>query len=106
VRCFAHVGDVVAAVLQLMDTDAALGRVFNIGSDEPVTIAELAQRVIAACQSSSTLNYQSYADAYDRDFEDVRRRVPDLARLRATIAYRPRHDLASIVEELVRQRGA
>lgn len=100
VRCFAHVSDVIAAVLTLMSTDAALGRVFNIGSDEPVSILELAQRVIALTGSSSTIAFQSYADAYDRDFEDVRRRVPDLTRLRATIDYRPRFNLDGTIREV------
>lgn len=100
VRCFAHVSDVVTSVLELMETPAALGRVFNIGSDEPVSIGELAQRVIAQTGSSSTIEFQSYADAYDRDFEDVRRRVPDLTRLRATITARPRFDLNGIIREV------
>ncbi len=100
VRCFAHVSDVVTSVLELMETPAALGRVFNIGSDEPVSIGELAQRVIAQTGSSSTVEFQSYSDAYDRDFEDVRRRVPDLTRLRATITARPRFDLNGIIREV------
>lgn len=97
VRCFAHVQDVIGAVLQLMGSPAALGRVFNIGSDEPVTIRELAERVIRHTHSSSQLQFQSYADAYDRDFEDIRRRVPDLSRLRATIDYRPQYNLDGII---------
>jgi UDP-glucose 4-epimerase len=100
VRCFAHVSDVVTSVLELMETPAALGRVFNIGSDEPVSIRELAERVIAHTGSSSMIEFQSYADAYDRDFEDVRRRVPDLTRLRSTIAARPRYDLNGIIREV------
>lgn len=92
-RCFAHVHDVVGAVLALMSTDAALGQVFNIGSDRPVSILQLAQRVIAATNSRSPIEFQSYAAAYDEDFEDVRRRVPDLTRLRTTIGYQPRYDL-------------
>jgi UDP-glucose 4-epimerase len=100
VRCFAHVADVISAVLALMSTDAALGRVYNIGSDEPVSILDLARRVIAYIGSNSAIEFQSYADAYDRDFEDVRRRVPDLSRLRGTIAYRPRFDLDGIIKEV------
>jgi UDP-glucose 4-epimerase len=101
VRCFAHVSDVVDAVLQLMNCEAATGSVFNIGSDEPVSILELAQRVIALSGSRSTIEYQSYAEAYDRDFEDVRRRVPELTRLRATIDHRPQYDLDATIREVV-----
>lgn len=101
VRCFAHVSDVVAAVLALMDSDLAAGRVFNIGSDQPVSILELARRVVALAESGSTIEFQSYRAAYDDDFEDVRRRVPDLARLRETVAYRPRYDLDGIIREVL-----
>lgn len=101
VRCFSHVRDVISAVIALMQTPSAVGRVFNIGSDQPVSILELAQRVVAASGSSSPIQFQSYGQAYDEDFEDVRRRVPDLSRLRATIDFRPRHDLDAIIRELI-----
>ncbi len=101
IRCFSHVHDIIGAVLQLMDTDDALGKVFNIGSDRPVSILELAQMVIQASQSSAEIQFQSYTDAYDADFEDIRRRVPDLSRLKETIDYQPRYDLEAIIAELL-----
>ena len=100
-RCFAHVHDVVDAVLRLMDSDAAIGRVFNIGSDQPVSILDLARRVIQLSESSSVIEYQSYSQAYDDDFEDVRRRVPDLSRLCSTIDWHPSYDLDRIIRELL-----
>ncbi len=100
-RCFAHVADVVAAILALMQTPAAIGQVTNIGSDQPVTIRSLAEQVIALVSPSLRIEYQSYAAAYCEDFEDVRRRVPDLTRLRQTIDYQPRHDLQSILREVI-----
>jgi UDP-glucose 4-epimerase len=106
VRCFAHVSDVVRAIVALMHSPAAVGRVFNIGSDRPVSILELAEMVIAAVPlpSSSRIEFQSYADAYDADFEDCRRRVPDISRLRQTIGFAPQYDLERIVSELVGRR--
>lgn len=101
VRCFAHVSDVVGAVTRLMRCEAAIGGVFNIGSDEPVSILELAQRVIALSGSASKIEFQTYAEAYDRDFEDVRRRVPELGRLRSTIDYQPRYDLDATIREVI-----
>jgi UDP-glucose 4-epimerase len=101
VRCFAHVADVLVAVLQLIEADAAVGRVFNIGSDEPIAIADLARQVIAAAGSTSSVRFQSYAEAYDRDFEDIRRRVPDLSRLEATIPHRNQYNLQSIIGTLL-----
>jgi UDP-glucose 4-epimerase len=100
-RCFAHVADVVAAVLALIGTSAAAGGVFNIGSDRPVTILELAQRVLAASGSSSAIEFQTYAEAYSADFEDVRARVPDLTKLRGTINYRPRFDLDQMIAAVI-----
>ncbi len=104
VRCFAHVSDVVGAVLKLMESERATGRVFNIGSDQPVSILELARRVIAAADSRSTIEFQSYTSAYDEDFEDIRRRVPDLTRLRETIDFQRQYDLDRIIRELVADR--
>lgn len=106
VRCFAHVSDVVGAVLALMDTEDAVGKVFNIGSDQPVSIRELAERVVAAAgrHPPAPLQFQSYAEAYDEDFEDIRRRVPDLTRLKSTIHYQPQHDLDAIIRGLVQSR--
>ncbi len=101
VRCFAHVDDVLVAVTQLMEAPAAEGRVFNIGSDQPISIGELAHRVIAATGSTSTIQYQSYAEAYDADFEDIRRRVPNLTRLHQTISHRNRYDLDATIRSVI-----
>jgi UDP-glucose 4-epimerase len=106
VRCFAHVSDVVAAVIALMQSPTATGRVFNIGSDQPVSIRDLAAAVIAASDSKSTIQFQSYADAYDKDFEDIRHRVPDLSRLRATIAYQPKYDFPAIIRDVIAWKRA
>ncbi len=79
---------------------------FNIGSDQPITILELARRVVAAVDPAAAIEFQSYAQAYSEDFEDVRVRVPDLTRLRQTIGFQPRHDLDDIIREVVRwKRG-
>lgn len=102
IRCFAHVADVIDAVTKLMDEPAALGRVFNIGSDQPVSILDLAQEVRATINSSAKIEFQSYRHAYDEDFEDIRRRVPDLSRLRSTIHYQRQHDLRETILDVHR----
>jgi UDP-glucose 4-epimerase len=104
IRCFAHVRDVTTAVIQLMETPQAEGRVFNIGSDQPVSIIDLARRVLAATGSDAPIEYQSYADAYDADFEDVRRRVPDLSRLHQTIPYRNDYDLEAVIQAVIQAK--
>ena len=103
-RCFAHVQDVVSAVLALMQSPDAVGKVFNIGSDQPVTILELARQVGAAAGSASTVEFQTYTQAYDEDFEDIRRRVPDLTRIRTLINYQPKYDLPAIVNDVIAWR--
>ncbi|MDG2222141.1 MAG: GDP-mannose 4,6-dehydratase [Rubripirellula sp.] len=100
VRCFAHVDDVVRAVATLVDTPSAAGRVYNIGSDVPVSILDLAERVIARVNPESSVEFQSYSDAYDDSFEDIRRRVPDLSRIRDAIGYAATKDLDAIIDSV------
>jgi UDP-glucose 4-epimerase len=72
-RCFAHVSDVVGAVVALMNTPACFGKIYNIGADQPVSILEMARRVIDIVNPKCTIEFQSYSQAYDDDFEDIRR---------------------------------
>ena len=71
-----------------------------------MSILELAQRVVRIANSRSPIEFQSYTDAYDSDFEDVRRRVPDLTRLKSTIDYRPTYDLDAIIRRAGGRRPA
>lgn len=96
-RCFGWVGDVVDALVQLAELPAANGRIFNIGSDQEVSINELAYLVKAVTRSESPIQYLSYDEAYGNDFEDMNRRVPDLARISEAIGYRPTKSLAEII---------
>jgi UDP-glucose 4-epimerase len=105
-RCFAHVADVLRAILAVMQSPVAVGRVFNIGSDQPISILELARKVAAAVDPRLPIKLVSYLEAYGEDFEDCRCRVPDLTRLRETIAFEPRYQLDQIIAEVVaRKRG-
>jgi len=106
VRCFAHVADVCQTVVALMAEPKAVGEVFNIGSDVPVSILELASRVLAVVDPTLRVEFQSYRDAYSDDFEDVRRRVPDLSKLRRTIDLGPQYDLDAIVRDVVAWKTA
>ena len=106
VRCFAHVQDVCRAVVELMQVSGAAGEVFNIGSDQPISIGELAQKVIEAVDPSLTVEYQPYAEAYSDDFQDVRCRVPDLRKLRQTIDFEPQFDLNAIIHEVIAWQAA
>jgi UDP-glucose 4-epimerase len=101
-RCFAHVSDVVAAVLKLMNTPSTYGRIYNSGADQPISILEMANRVIHIVNPKSTVEFQSYSQAYDDDFEDIRRRVPDLTRLKQAIDYNPTFSLDDIIRDVWR----
>ncbi|GAA4426886.1 MULTISPECIES: NAD-dependent epimerase/dehydratase family protein [Bremerella] len=106
IRCFAHVADVVGAVIQLMRTDAAVGQVFNIGSDRPVTILELAKMVISQVNPELEVTFQTYEEAYSSNFEDINRRVPDLTKIKNCIDYAPQFTLEDIVADVIRhQKG-
>ncbi len=102
VRCFAHVKEVVNSIIRLVETPAAHGSVYNIGSDSPVSIRELAHEIIQRTDPAIQVEYLAYRDAYGDDFEDVRRRVPDVSRLAATIGYTPSMTLGQILDDIIR----
>jgi len=100
-RCFCHVADVVDAARKLMVCEAANGEVVNIGTDEPITISELAEKVIAMTGSSSEIQRISYEEAYGRPFDDMLVRKPDLSRIKALIGYEPKYDLERTLGEII-----
>lgn len=105
-RCFAHVRDAVEAVVRLIDCPAAVGRVFNIGSDEEVTMNRLAALVRDAAGSRSELVHIPYTEAYAEGFEDMPRRVPDVRRLEQTIGFRPSTPLSRIIADVLEYERA
>jgi UDP-glucose 4-epimerase len=100
-RCFCHVSDVVGALMKLSDQTASAGQVFNLGSDEEVSIEDLARRVIARCGSRSGIERLSYHAAYGQAFDDLARRVPKLDRVRAAIGFNPVFDLDAIISAVI-----
>ncbi len=101
-RCFSAVDDVVRGVMLLADCPTAEGDVFNVGSDEEVTIAELAQRIRRVCDSKSEIEFVPYEKVYGSSFEDMRRRVPDLSRIGRFVGYRPQVSLNHLLEVTIR----
>ena len=100
-RCFAHVADVVGALVALMANPAARGDVFNVGNAEEVTILQLAERVRTLTGSKSPIRLVPYSQAYAAGFEDMVRRVPDLAKVRRMIDYRPTRGLDQILADVL-----
>jgi len=100
-RCFCSVHDVVRALRALPFAREAMGKVVNIGSQEEVSMTELAQRVRTLARSSSPIEYVPYEKAYGAGFDDMRRRVPDTSRVAAYIGWKPEHDLDAIIASLL-----
>ena len=104
-RCFLNVKDVVGALTKLIEHPGAVGEVFNIGSQEEVTIQELAQRVIKLTHSASSIQRIPYEEAYEEGFEDMPRRVPDISKIRALIGFHPTMTLDQIIQSVVEGLG-
>ncbi|MDR0335487.1 MAG: GDP-mannose 4,6-dehydratase [Planctomycetaceae bacterium] len=99
-RCFCSVLDVVEALLRFPSTPQAIGRVVNLGSNEEISIRQLAERVIAILGSQSTMVYVSYDEAYGPGFDDMRRRIPDLRRAKELLGWTPKISLDEIIRSL------
>jgi UDP-glucose 4-epimerase len=100
-RCFAHVSDVVGALMRLIESQKAVGEVYNIGSDREVTILQLAERIKSLTGSDSGIVFTPYEQAYEEGFEDMLRRVPDLSKIHKLIDYQPAFDLDEILKSVI-----
>jgi UDP-glucose 4-epimerase len=105
-RCFCYVGDVVKALLALLEHPEAVGRVFNIGGNDEISIDALAHRVIQLAGSDSKVRYVPYEEAYEEGFEDMQRRVPDTTRARELIGFEPSAGLDDIIKMVVEYHRA
>jgi UDP-glucose 4-epimerase len=103
-RCFGHVSDVVRAVGRLMESDVAVGEVFNVGSHEEISILELAHKVREKAGSDSEIIHVPFEEVYDLDFEDMPRRVPSTDKIRLAIGWEPESDLDQILTDVVRTK--
>ena len=100
-RSFTYVGDVVRAMIGLIDEPAAVGQVFNIGNGQEITMNGLAERVRDLAGSSSEIAHIPYEQAYEAGFEDMPRRVPDISRINRLIGYTPTVELDEILARVI-----
>ena len=100
-RTFTYVKDVVNALMGLMESPEAMGEVFNIGGTEEISIEDLAKRIIAKTGSRSKIDYIPYEVAFEKDFEDMERRVPGVEKIRQCIGFEPKTDLDGILENVI-----
>jgi UDP-glucose 4-epimerase len=100
-RCFTHVKDVVWATIELMNTPAAEGQLFNIGSGEEISMNALAERVRTLAESTSPIEHVSYDEAYGPGYEDMRRRTPDISKLKDATGYEPQNTTDDVIHDVI-----
>jgi len=100
-RCFAHVMDVVDAVMLVAFSPETVGKTINIGNNQEISMFDLAQKIISITNSKSKIVYLPYEEVYGRDFEDMARRVPNLDLIRSLVGWQPKRNLDSIILDIV-----
>ena len=100
-RCFCHVSDVVRAMVGLLGQSTKSGQIYNIGSNHEVTIRELAELIVDRADSTSSIRFLPYDQAYSAGFEDLRRRVPDISKINAEIGWAPTFLLPKILDDMI-----
>ena len=100
-RCFAHVFDTVEALVRLLGSEDAAGRVFNIGNPAEISIMGLARRVVARSGSNSEIHFVPYSEAYDEGFEELGRRKPDTALLRDMTGWTPERSVDDAIDDVI-----
>jgi len=100
-RCFTYVKDAVRAITTLMEAEEAFGEVFNVGSTQEIQIRDLAKKVIELTGSNSVIKYVPYEDVYGEGFEDMKRRVPDISKIRNLIGWEPQIGLDELLRQVI-----
>ena len=100
-RCFTHVADAVRAVIALMDSPEAEGEVYNVGGTEEVSMNDLARRVREIAGSDSAVVHVPYSEVYGEGFEDMRRRTPDVSKIRAEVGFAPERSVDTIIRDVI-----
>ena len=100
IRCFCHVSDAIRALLTVIDSDKAIGQVFNVGNNHQISIMDLAKKVIEFTGSKSEIKKISYSDAYPAGFEDMQRRVPDISKIKNVLGWSPEVGLEQIIRDI------
>ena len=99
-RCFAHVYDVVDAVMAIAFAENTIGRVINIGNDFEISINSLAKRIIEEIESKSEIVHVPYSEAYGEGFEDMERRVPNIDLINQLVGWKPQRDLSTMIADI------
>jgi UDP-glucose 4-epimerase len=99
-RCFCHVSDTVKAIQIIMDSERAIGEVFNVGNNQQISIIDLAKKVVKLTGSTSIIEKITYEKAYAEGFEDMQRRVPDISKIKQVLGWEPEINLDQIIKDI------
>ena len=99
-RCFAHVYDVIDAVMAIAFAKNTIGKVINVGNNFEISINELAEKIIKDNNSKSEIVYVPYEEAYGDGFEDMERRVPNIDLINQLVAWKPQRDLSKMIADI------
>ena len=99
-RCFAHIFDVVDAVIKIAFAENTIGKVVNIGNDFEISINDLAKKIITETKSNSEIVYVPYSEAYGNGFEDMERRVPNIELIKRLVGWEPMRNLSTIINDI------
>ena len=100
IRCFCHISDAIRALLLVIDSDKAIGQVFNVGNNQQISITDLAKKVIEITGSKSEIKTIPYSEAYPEGFEDMQRRVPDISKIKNVLGWSPEIGLEQIIRDI------
>jgi UDP-glucose 4-epimerase len=99
-RVFCHVDDAIEALLALVATDKTINEVYNVGGTGEITIKELAEQAIKETKSQSSIEFIPYEKAYASGFEDMKRRVPDISKIKRELNWEPKKNLSQIITDV------
>jgi UDP-glucose 4-epimerase len=100
IRCFCHIDDAVRALLLVMESEKAIGQVFNVGNNQQITIMDLAKKAIELTRSTSAIEKIAYEKVYPVGFEDMQRRVPDISKIKQVLGWTPEINLDQIIKDI------
>lgn len=100
IRCFCHVSDAVRAVRLIMESTETIGQVFNVGNNQQVSIMQLAQKVVQITNSKSQIVKVAYKEVYQKGFEDMQIRVPDISKIKKVLGWQPEINLDQIIKDI------
>ena len=99
-RCFSHVLDVVDGIVKVESCTPAAGRPVNVGVAQEISIVALARKIIELTDSSSEIRFKDYASAYEKGYEDMERRVPNIDLIKSLTGWQPKRDLTQIIKDV------